>query len=121
MPTLPPIFRPRGLSSRQRQRESDRARGSVRSRGCSRTWDKATKQHLAAHPICAYCALDGIATAASLVDHLFPHHGDQAVFWQREPWISSCADCHNGMKQSLERQGMAALIALTARLGLAPS
>jgi hypothetical protein len=57
-------------------------------------------------------------TAASLVDHLYPHKGDQTLFWIRTWWVSSCAPCHNGFKQRIEDIGQSAIDALARRLGL---
>lgn len=112
MPTLPPTFRPASRPSRiELDREADRRRGSARDRGYTTKWDKASKGHLDHHPLCVYCAMgawgeDPRDTPATLVDHLIPHRGDQAVFWNRADWTSSCAECHDGPKQVVERRPM---------------
>lgn len=114
MPTLPPLHR-----ARNRERTPElRARGSARQRGYDARWDAAAALHLKAWPLCAYCALTGGFVAATLVDHLYPHRGNRDVFWRREWWVSSCRDCHSGMKQSLERKPRSAIDALAVRLGL---
>ena len=118
---MPPTFRPAGNLSRQdANRQADRRRGSARERGYSAAWDRASRGHRARHPLCQYCALVDEVKAADLVDHLYPHRGDQAVFWNKTYWVSSCDDCHNGFKQRVERKGRAAIDQLAARLGLPP-
>ena len=121
MASKPRLFRPKAQPSRQVQkREADQRRGSARERGYSTRWDKASAGHLRNSPLCRYCELAGDLTAATLTDHLYPHRGDQAVFWNRTYWISSCAPCHDGFKQRVERRGRVALDALAHRLGLPP-
>ena len=108
----------RRQKQRERKSRADRYRGSARERGYTPAWDKASKAHLREHPLCRYCELDGRVTAAQCVDHLYPHRGDTKLFWLKVLWVSSCNDCHTGFKQSIERQGMAAIDALARRLGL---
>ena len=33
--------------------------------------------------------------AANVVDHIKPHRGDSALFWNTENWQSLCDKCHN--------------------------
>jgi 5-methylcytosine-specific restriction protein A len=115
---MPPTFRPDGLSQADRDRQYDRDRGSASCRLYGATWDKAAKAFLRRFPLCRYCELGDQVTAATLVDHFWPHRGDRDLFWRRDFWVSSCAACHSGMKQRVERAGRAALAALAARLGL---
>ncbi|MBK9704528.1 MAG: HNH endonuclease [Betaproteobacteria bacterium] len=51
------------------------------------------------------CEAAGRLTAASVVDHVVPHRGDQALFWDVGNWQPLCKPCHDGAKQSLERGG----------------
>jgi len=120
MPTMPPTFRPRGLSSAEAERQYDRERGSSTERLYDARWAREAEGHRHAHPLCVYCDLENRVTVATLVDHFWPHRGNRDLFWRREFWCSSCTACHSGMKQSVERQGTAALEALAARLGLPP-
>lgn len=121
MATKPRLFRPRGQQARDEQkRDADRRRGSACERGYTSRWDKASAGHIRNDPLCRYCALAGEVKAAELTDHLYPHKRDQAVFWNRTYWISSCFDCHNGFKQRVERRGRHAIDALAHRLGLPP-
>ena len=45
-------------------------------------------------------------TAASVVDHIKPHKGDKALFWDQANWQPLCASCHSGTKQQLENSGV---------------
>lgn len=117
MPTLPPPFRRHPVKTKQ---EREASRPSARERGYTTAWDRASAGHQRSHPLCQYCELEGLTTATALTDHLYPHKGDQAVFWDRRYWVSSCKPCHDGMKQAVELRGTPALDALARRLGLEP-
>lgn len=52
---------------------------------------------LALHPLCACCH-----ALATVVDHITPHRGDDALFWNRLNWQPLCAPCHNRKKQREE-------------------
>jgi hypothetical protein len=39
---------------------------------------------------------------ATVVDHIKPHHGDKALFWDKTNWAGLCVDHHSGDKQSIE-------------------
>lgn len=112
----PATFRPHGRAD-VAAREYERERGTARERGYDARWEKCSAHHRTLHPLCAYCALAGRVTAATLVDHLYPHKGDARVFWFEPWWVSACASCHSGFKQGVERQGRAAVDALALRLG----
>jgi 5-methylcytosine-specific restriction enzyme A len=121
MPSMPPTHRPAGNLTRvDANRTYDARRGSARERGYNAAWDRASRGHRARHPLCQYCALVDEVKAADLTDHLYPHRGDQVVFWNKKYWVSSCDDCHNGFKQRVERKGRAAIDQLAVRLGLLP-
>jgi 5-methylcytosine-specific restriction endonuclease McrA len=114
---MPPTFRShRQPSVAEVKRAADRRRGSARARGYTSKWDKAAKSYLSRHPLCLYCELGAFGdaprtTAADCVDHIIPHKGDQARFWDTSNWAPSCQPCHDGPKQSVERRP-AALTAL---------
>ncbi len=114
MPSKPRTLRP---AARQGGERYDRQRGSAAARGYGREWQAARAVHLAQHPLCAYCELRGDVTPATLVDHLYPHRRFDGVFWVREWWVSSCAPCHDGFKQRIERSGKRGLDELAAKLG----
>ncbi|WP_231555339.1 HNH endonuclease [Paracoccus sanguinis] len=39
---------------------------------------------------------------ADVVDHITPHRGDEALFWNWSNWQALCAPCHNRHKQRAE-------------------
>lgn len=119
MPIMPPTFRPPTQRTKlERARESDSRRGSARERGYTTAWDKAARGHLRSHPLCRYCELGGQTVKADLVDHLYPHKGEQWLFWFKPFWIACCEPCHNRFKQRIERAGLIALDTLAEQLGL---
>jgi 5-methylcytosine-specific restriction endonuclease McrA len=44
-------------------------------------------------------------TAATVVDHIVPHRGNEALFWSIDNWQPLCQPCHDGAKQELEQTG----------------
>lgn len=80
----------------ERARQEDRRRGSAASRGYGHVWAKARKGFLARHPLCAeHMRLDPPeAVVATHVDHVVPHRGDKALFWDSANWQPLCAPCH---------------------------
>ncbi|MEL7263525.1 MAG: HNH endonuclease signature motif containing protein [Planctomycetota bacterium] len=72
-------------------RSPDTLRPSSHQRGYDHCWRRAREYHLARFPICQSCQ-DAIATE---VDHIDPHRGDQAKFWNPNNWQSLCKPCHS--------------------------
>jgi 5-methylcytosine-specific restriction endonuclease McrA len=117
-------YRPAVFGARPKavvQREADRRRGSARERGYTPAWDRAARTFLRANPFCAYCEMGAFGpactTAAELVDHLYPHKGDQVLFWIAGLWVASCTACHSGPKQVAELKGADVLDRLALLLG----
>lgn len=77
------------------QRNSDKRRGSAASRGYDRRWQRARADYLAQHPVCKHCESEGLTVLATVVDHVRPHKGDQALFWSTENWQPLCKACHD--------------------------
>jgi 5-methylcytosine-specific restriction protein A len=46
-------------------------------------------------PVMSQCYDQGIVTPAYQVDHVVPHRGDAALFWDQDNWQSLCAQCGN--------------------------
>ncbi len=87
---------------RESAAEYDSRRGSARERGYSARWDKAARLYLAAHPLCLGCAAAGRIEPAVLVDHIEPHKGNEARFWDAGNWQPLCRWHHDSVKQRLE-------------------
>ena len=70
-------------------------------------WRKLRLLHLDAHRFCVMCGQEGRIAAASVVDHITPHKGNEALFWDDTNWQSLCNRCHNRHKQAEDRSGKA--------------
>jgi 5-methylcytosine-specific restriction protein A len=116
MPLAPPISCSTPLCSGRRQagtacpvcgrggkrasrREYDQHRGSAAERGYDNRWRRARLTFLASHPLCSgphsQCEQAGIVSAATVVDHVVPHRGDEQLFWDESNWAALCERCHN--------------------------
>ncbi|WP_298491560.1 HNH endonuclease signature motif containing protein [uncultured Maritimibacter sp.] len=58
-------------------------------------WKRAAAAFLREHPLCADCAGLGLVVGAREVDHVKPHRGDRALFWDRSNWQALCKSCHS--------------------------
>ena len=76
-------------------RQADRQRGSSAERGYSYAWQKARAAYLRKHPLCRVHEQDGRVAAATVVDHITPHRGDKALFWDSDNWQPLCKPCHD--------------------------
>ena len=73
---------------------------SSTKRGYGYKWQKAREGHLLSEPLCRMCKeLDRRAVPATVVDHITPHRGDQAIFWDRNNWRSLCKHHHDSESQ----------------------
>ena len=74
-------------------------------RGYTRRWYAEAARFRRRYPLCGQrpdnrkpvmsrCAEEGRATIATAVDHVEPHRGDPAKFWNVDNWQSLCAECH---------------------------
>jgi len=52
-------------------------------------WRKARKEYLQYHPACVECR-----HAATVVDHIVPHRGNEDLLWDRSNWQALCKRCH---------------------------
>lgn len=77
-------------------------RASAFERGYSRRWQMVRKQFLVKHPLCALCEQSGKLTSATVVDHIQPHRGDEALFWDERNWQPLCKKCHDRKTRTLE-------------------
>ncbi len=79
------------------QRRDRERRGSARDRGYTTRWDRYRKVFLAKHPLCVECAsaTSPRVTAATVVDHVRPHKGYHALFWDPANHGAVCKPCHD--------------------------
>ncbi len=90
-------------------------------RGYGYRWQKERAAHLAAHPFCEYCLRERAIVArvvaevivecarrsiplpyGNVVDHVVPHRGDEALFWDKTNWATLCQTHHSRDKQRQE-------------------
>lgn len=77
------------------KKQAEAARPNARERGYDYRWEKARKAFLAAHPLCERCKANGVYRQANVVDHVVPHKGDRALFWDWSNWMALCKPCHD--------------------------
>jgi 5-methylcytosine-specific restriction endonuclease McrA len=73
----------------------------------STRWRKLRLIHLASEPLCRMCKAEGRITPATICDHITPHKGNVALFYDSGNFASLCKPCHDRHKQSEERTGKA--------------
>ncbi|WP_330547708.1 HNH endonuclease [Caminicella sporogenes] len=61
----------------------------------SSSWQRLRKKVLTKHPLCVECEEKGRLTPATVVDHIVPHHGNEALFWDEDNLQSLCKSCHD--------------------------
>ena len=77
------------------RRVADAKRGSAHERGYSVAWQRARAGYLRNHPLCRAHGLLDEVVAATVVDHVVPHRGDKALFWDSSNWQPLCKPCHD--------------------------
>lgn len=95
LPTLPESHAQR--LARRRKRLRDKERPSAAKRLYGYRWQKASKLYLRSHPLCVdpHGEHRGRPVVATVVDHIVPHRGDLALFWDSDNWQSLCKPCHD--------------------------
>ena len=116
MPKQPAIFR---LVKATAQRAPD-TRTSASNRGYDARWRAARASYLQANPLCAECARYGCTEAATVVDHITPHKGNDVLFWDDRNWQALCARCHNRKTARQPRSTETRFAAMLRRSGVAP-
>ena len=66
-------------------------------------WARLRQSVLDADPLCRYCLRQEIVEEADVVDHVRPHKGDEALFWDVDNLQPLCKSCHDRHKQREER------------------
>lgn len=80
------------------------AKGGSTERGYGYAWQKARLVFLQSNPLCVMCQAmkPPCVTAATVVDHIKPHEGDQTLFWDEGNWQSLCKPHHDNDKAEQE-------------------
>jgi 5-methylcytosine-specific restriction endonuclease McrA len=68
-------------------------------------WIKLRNAHKAKEPLCRYCMQQGRAVPMAVVDHIRPHNGNEALFFDPSNLQSLCRPHHDATKQAEERGG----------------
>lgn len=78
---------------------------SAAKRGYGRKWQKASREFLRVHPLCAECMKKQPPqyVKAAVVDHRIPHRGDPKLFWDQGNWQSLCKQCHDRKTMTEDR------------------
>lgn len=87
-----------------RIKKKDRERGTAHQRGYGARWEKDRIKFLDENPLCADHRKRGMVEAATVVDHIIPHKGDQVLFWDKNNWQPLCKSCHD-RKTATEDRG----------------
>lgn len=87
-----------------RIKKKDRERGTAHQRGYDARWEKDRTKFLDENPLCADHRKRGMIEAATVVDHIIPHKGDQTLFWDKNNWQPLCKSCHD-RKTATEDKG----------------
>lgn len=85
-------------------------------RGYTYRWQQYREVWLRKHPLCgdrihgscpthSRCVQAGLATPGTDVDHITPHRGDEALFWDENNHQTLCGTCHDSFKPQFERTG----------------
>jgi 5-methylcytosine-specific restriction endonuclease McrA len=69
----------------------------------TRTWKALRQAQLAHKPTCHMCLEIGRVTAGRVVDHVRPHKGDPALFFDALNLQTLCVVHHNSSKQREEK------------------
>lgn len=70
-------------------------------------WAILRRSQLAASPLCVMCKAANKTKAAEVVDHIKPHRGDAALFWDPANLQSLCKRHHDSDKKIAENGGRA--------------
>ena len=95
MPKAPPTHR-QLMRARMPQARPTENRPTAAKRGYNARWQKARRTYLQQHPLCVLCEKEGRVVPATVVDHITPHKGDSALFWDvAGNWQPLCKPHHD--------------------------
>lgn len=78
-------------------------RKSAEKRGYDSKWRAARKRYLTSNPLCVCCFKNNKMVKAEVVDHIVPHRGDKALFWDESNWQALCKRCHDRKTMTEDR------------------
>ena len=78
-------------------------RKSAEERGYDSRWRTVSKRFLKANPLCFHCLKESKVVKATVVDHITPHRGNKALFWDERNWQSLCKRCHDRKTMTEDR------------------
>ena len=81
--------------AKQYDRDRDKGRACATRRGYGYGWQKLRRMQLTRQPLCVECQRNGLTTWATTVDHITPHRGDRALFFDTHNLQSLCKRCHD--------------------------
>lgn len=85
-------------------------RPSAHKRGYDGRWRQARLAFLDDNPLCIVCQSQGLLTPATVIDHIIPHRGNQARFWDMTNWQALCKSCHDTKTATIDRKLTTALL-----------
>lgn len=68
---------------------------NANERGYTYRWQQARARYLGKHPLCRACEALGKVVEATDLDHIIPHRGNDALFWDESNWQPLCHSCHS--------------------------
>lgn len=89
---------PRAAKRRRRERRGHECRRETsNARGYDYRWSAARRRFLLRpeNALCRLCQAAGRMTESTIVDHIRPHRGDKALFWDVRNWQPLCKRCHD--------------------------
>jgi shikimate kinase len=103
--TLIPLVRTLDTRTVRPPRYEPPERSSASARGYGAEWRKRRAPFLKAHPWCRPCLQRNKRTPATIVDHIVPHRGNDALMWDERNWQPICQMCH-AVKTVVEDGGL---------------
>jgi 5-methylcytosine-specific restriction endonuclease McrA len=97
-------------------RQTLSTRLSANDRGYTYRWQQYSRAFLGEHPLCFYCELLGLVTAAEHTDHYNPAEPNTEAFWDPKNHRASCAR-HNTAKRAVAGDRYVEMITIEARGG----
>jgi 5-methylcytosine-specific restriction protein A len=85
-----PVWPCKGMQPCPRHPPERSPQASSTARGYGSDWAKASRQFILEHPVCVMCG-----GPAEVTDHITPHKGDAALFWDRSNWQPLCRSDHS--------------------------